>query len=144
MSFAKVNHNVYRPWSGTDGALATAGAGVLDADLKRSEWLDTNGWTEKLIAWEVDSGGTIDFDVNMHVSSQGAYELNAKTAASTLTTDDYVAVTIVNAHTDALYTRKDGDDIDDLSRPIRSMRIEINNDQAEVVTGCQVWVEGWS
>ena len=144
MSVAKVNHNVFQPWTGTDGSLATAGAGVLDADLKRSEWLDTNGWTDKKIAWEVDSDGTIDFDVNMHVSSQGYYELNAKTADSTLSTDDYVAVEIVNAHTAAVYTYKDGDDVDDLQRPIRSMRIEINNDQAEAVTGCQLWVEGLS
>ena len=144
MSIAKVNHNVFQPWTGTDGALATAGAGVLDADLKRSEWLDTNGWTDKLIAWEVDSAGTIDFDVNIHVSSQGYYELNAKTADATLSTDDYKAVTIVNAHTAAVYVSKDSDDIPELGKPIRSLRVEINNDQAEVVTGCQVWVEGWS
>ncbi len=141
---SKVFHNVFQPWTGTDGSLATAGDGVLDADLKRSEWLDTSGWTDKVVAWEVDSAGTIDFDVNMQVSSQGYYELNAKTAAATLSTDDYVSVTIVNAHTTAVYTRKDGEDIDELSRPIRSMRIEINNDQAEAVTGCQVFVEGWS
>lgn len=144
MSIQKVNHNVFQPWTGTDGSLATAGAGVLNADLKRSEWLDTNGWTDKSIAWEVDSAGTIDFDVNMWVSSQGYYELNAKVADGTLSTDDYVAVTIVNAHTTSVYTRKDSEDIDELQHPIRSMCIEINNDQAEAVTGCQVWVEGWS
>ena len=144
MSNQKVNHNVFQPWTGTDGSLATAGAGVLDADLKRSEWLDNNGWTDKVVSWEVDSAGTIDFDVNMWVSSQGYYELNAKTAAGTLSTDDYVAVEIVNAHTTAVYTRKTADDIDALQRPIRSVCLEINNDQAEVVTGCQVWIEGWS
>ena len=144
MSIAKVNHSVFQPWTGTDGSLATAGAGVLDADLKRSEWLDTNGWTDKKIAWELTSEGTVDFDINIHVSSRGYYELNALTAAGTLSTHDYEAVTIVNAHTTKVYVSKDSDDIPALGKPIRSMRVEINNDQAEAVTGCRVWVEGWS
>jgi hypothetical protein len=144
MSVQKVNHSVFQPWTGTDGSLETAGAGVLDADLKRSEWLDTNGWTDKLIAWNVESGGTVDFDINIHVSSQGYYELNAKTAASTLSTDDYKAIEIVNAHTGTVYASVDSDDIEALGKPIRSLRVEINNDQAQAVTGCQVWVEGWS
>ena len=143
-----VSHNVYKPWSGalsgSTGALATAGAGVLDADLKRSPWYDVSGWTDKVIAWEVDSGGTIDFDLSIHISSRGAYELNALTAAGTLTTDDYVALAIVDAHTTAVYTKVDGEDFDELQRPMRSLRVEINNDQAAVVTGCEVWVEGWS
>ena len=135
-----VNHNVVMPWTGTAGALATAGAGVEGVDLKTSDWIDTSGWTDRVIAFEVDSGGTIDFDVIMHISSQHAYELNNKTA----TTDDYVAVSIVDAHTTAVYTRYDSDDHDELKIPVRSTRIVINNDQAAVVTGCTVWLEGWS
>ena len=140
MSSQNVNHNVVKPWSGTDGALATAGAGVEGADLLTSDWIDTSGWTDRVIAFEVDSGGTIDFDVIMHISSQGAYELNAKTC----TTEDYVAVSIVDAHTTAVYTRYDSDDIDELKIPVRSTRIVINNDQAEVVTGVTLTLEGWS
>lgn len=133
-------YNCYKPWTGTDGALATAGAGVEGADQLTSEWLDISNWENKVVAWEVDSAGTIDWNLNAHISSQGAYELNNKTA----TTDDYVAVTIVNAHSDAIYTRKDTTDFDDLQRPIRSIRFVIDNDQAQAVTGCQVWIEGWS
>ena len=134
---SKINHNVVKPWDGTAGAL-TAAAGA--ADNLTSEWFDTSGWTDKVIAWEVDSDGTIDFNVNIHISSQGYHELNAKTC----TTDDYVAVNIVNASTVAVYTRKTGDDVPALRDPIRSMRVLIDNDQAQAVTGVTLTVEGWS
>ena len=140
MANDKIFHNVVKLWSGTDGALATAGAGVEGADQLTSEWIDTSGWTDKVVAWEVDSAGTIDFNVTAHISSQGSYELNNKTC----TTEDYVASSIVDAATTSVYTRKDATDNDDLQRPCRSMRIVIDNDQAEPVTGCQVWLEGWS
>lgn len=137
MAINRVEHPTYQPWTGTDGALAAAGdAG--GADILTSEWFDVSGWTDKVIAWEVDSEGTIDFNVTAHLSSQGAYELNNKTC----TTEDYVAVTIVDATTTAVYTRKDSSDVDDLQRPIRSMRIVIENDQAEPVTGVNLWLEG--
>ena len=135
-----VNHNVVEPWTGTAGALATAGAGVEGADLKTSDWIDTEGWTDRVISFEVDSAGTIDFDVIMHISSQHEYELDNKTC----TTEDYVAVSIVDAHTTAVYTRYDSDDVDELKIPVRSTRFVINNDQAEVVTGVTFRFEGWS
>jgi len=141
-----VNQNVVELWSGAlgpadaTGALATAGAGVEGADLKTSKWIDTSGWTDRVIAFQVDSAGTIDFDVIMHISSQGAYELNNKTC----TTADYVAVSIVDAHTTGVYTRYDSDDIDELKIPVRSTRIVINNDQAAVTTGVTLTLEGWS
>ena len=136
MSVQKVNHNVWRPWSGTEGSLAGVGAG----DNKTSDWYDVSGWTDKRISWEVDSAGTIDFDMEMHISPQGYYELNNKTC----TTDDYEAVALVTAHTAAILASVDANDVDELQRPIRSMRLVISNDQAQAVTGTSVWVEGWS
>lgn len=134
---SNVNHNVVRPWTGTDGALTAAGGAT---ETRTSEWFDTSGWTDRVVSWEVDSAGTIDFNVTMHISSQGAYELNNKTC----TTEDYVAVTIVEAHTTAVYTRYDSDDIDELKIPVRSTRFVIENDQAEPVTGVDLRLEGWS
>ena len=137
MSIQKVNHNVIKFWDGTAGAL-TATAGLTPT--LTSEWVDVNGWTDKVVSFEIDSGGTIDADVILHVSPQHYYELNNKTC----TTDDYVAITIVEAHTAAILVRKDASDIDDLQRPFRSCRFVIDNDQAEPITGFSVWIEGWS
>ena len=137
MSSSQITHNVVCPWVGTDGALSATGGAT---ETKTSEWISTEGWTDRVVAWEVDSAGTIDFNVTMHISSQSWDVLNAKTC----TTEDYVAVVIVNAHTDAVYTRKDSDDIDELKIPVRSTRFVIENDQAEPVTGVTLWFEGWS
>jgi hypothetical protein len=136
-------YSCYKPWTGLDGALTAAGLGVEGEDLKTSEWLDVANWDSKSIAWEVDSDGTVDFNINAHISSQGAYELNNKTCS----TDDYVNIIVVNAHTSKVYTRVDVSDLEELSTyndPIRSIRLIIDNDQSEPVTGCQVWIEGWS
>jgi hypothetical protein len=135
-------YQCYKPWTGTDGALATAGAGVEGADQLTSEWLDISNWEQKSIQWEVDSDGTVDFNINMHISPNGAYENNQKTC----TTDDYISVLVVNGESGKTLTRIEFDDIDELALyngPIRSVRLQIDNDQAEVVTGCQVWIEGW-
>lgn len=137
MANDKIFHNVIQPWTGTDGALGAAGGG---SDTLTSDWFDVTGWTNKVIAFEVDSGGTIDFNVWMDVSSRGAYELNNTTAS----TEDYVRLTVVEAHTAAVYVRKDFTDLDDLDRPIRSLRIVIENDQAEPITGVNLWIEGVS
>ena len=103
MSIQKVNHNVWHPWTGADGALTAAGGA---ADNLTSDWWDVNGWTDKRVSWEVDSAGTIDFDMEIHISPQGYYELNAKTC----TTDDYEVVAIVTAHTAAILASVDADD----------------------------------
>ena len=124
MSIQKVNHNVWKPWTGTDGSLAAVGSG----DNKTSEWWDTNGWTDKRISWEIDSSGTIDFDMEMHISPEGYYELNNKTAS----TENYEVVSIVDAHTAAIVASKDADDVDELQRPFRSMRIKISNDHIQI------------
>jgi hypothetical protein len=136
MSQQKVNHNVWQAF--VDEALAAVGAG----DNATSEWWDVNGWTDKRVSWEVDSGGAIDFDMEMHISPKGYYELNA--LGSAVTTDDYEVVALVTAHTAAIVASVDSSDIDDLQRPFRSMRIKISNDSAAAVTGSNVWVEGWS
>ena len=137
MAKDKVNHQVIKFWDGTDGALtATAGS----APTLTSEWVDVNGWTDKVVSFEVDSAGTIDTDVILHVSPQHYYELNNKTC----TTDDYIAITISEANTVATLVRKDASDVDDLQRPMRSVRCVIDNDQAQAVTGFTVWIEGWS
>lgn len=135
-------YQCYKPWTGTDGALATAGAGVEGADQLTSEWLDIANWEGKSIQWEVDSAGTVDFNINMHISPNGAYENNQKTC----TTDDYINILVVNGETDKTLTRIEFDDLDELALyngPIRSCRLQIDNDQAQAVTGCQVWIEGW-
>ena len=134
MSEAKVNHNVWQAF--VDKALAAVGTG----DNATSEWWDVSGWTDKRVSWEVDSAGTIDFDMEMHISPLDAYVLNNKTA----TTEDYEVVALVTAHTAAILASVDAQDIDELQRPIRSMRLVISNDQAQAVTATNVWVEGWS
>jgi len=142
MSVHKVNHNVIRPWNGTEGALTVSGGAT---PTKTSEWFDCNGWTDKRVSWEIDSGGTIDANITMHISPIGAYELNALVAAGTDTTDQYEAVTIVDAHTAAIMASIDAEDVDELQRPFRSVRFVIDNDQAaEAITGFTVWFEGWS
>ena len=134
MSIQKVNHNVIRPF--TDQALAAVGVG----DNATSEWLDVSGLTDKKVSWEIDSAGAIDVDIIAHVSPLGAYELNHKTAS----TEDYVAVTIVEAHVAAIMVSVDASDVDDLQRPFRSVRFNISNDSAAAVTGMSLWIEGWS
>ena len=137
MSIQKVNHNVIKFWDGIAGAL-TATAGLTPT--LTSEWVDVNGWTDKVVSFEVDSDGIIDTDVILHVSPQHYYELNNKTC----TTDDYIAVTVSEANTVATLVRVDASDLDDLQRPMRSVRCVIDNDQAQAVTGFTVWIEGWS
>lgn len=135
MSNQKVNHPVIKPF--VDQALDAVGG---SAPTATSEWFDINGWTDKRVSWEVDSGGAIDVDIIMHISPQHYYELNNKT----VTTDDYEAVTLVTAHTAAIMASVDAEDIDELQRPIRSARFVIDNDSAAAVTGMTVYIEGWS
>ena len=137
MSTAKVNHSVWQPWTGTDGAMDAVGG---SAPTLTSEWYDCNGQVDRRVSWEVDSAGAIDIDIIMHISPQGYYELNNKTC----TTDDYEAVTLVTAHTAAILASVDSDDIADLGKPVRSVRYVVDNDSAAAVTGFSLWHEGWS
>lgn len=124
-------HNVYIAVNGE--ALAGSNGTIT------SEWFDTSHWDEMAVAWEADDSQSLDYDISLHVSSQGYYELNNKTA----TTEDYSTVAVVANSTAKVYTRKDGSDVDDFLRPLRSARVYVynNSNAADSVT---VWLEGWS
>ena len=137
MSIQKVNHNVWKPF--TDQALAAVGAG----DNATSVWYDVNGWTDKRLSYEVDGANT-DFDIEMHISPMGYYELRELTAAATLSTEHYEVVSIVEAHGAQILASVDADDVDELQRPFRSCRFVISNDSATAITSSNMWMEGWS
>ena len=121
MSIQKVNHNVWQPIV----------AQALDATTGEatSEWWDVGGWTDKRISWESD-GANPDIDIDIHISPKGYYELRALADAATISTEDYESVNIVTAHGAQILASKDADDVDELQRPIRSMRVVIGNDSA--------------
>ena len=131
MSIQKVNHNVWH---------AAVDQVVAKSASARTEWWDTNGWTDKVVEFEVDDSATVDIHITAEVSEQGYYELNNKTC----TTDDYSSFDIVDAHTAKVIVRKDADDIDDLQRPIRSMRFFLENDEASTDSTFNVRLSGWS
>ena len=132
MSIQKVNHPVVKLIDGESIAAASASF--------TSEWWDTNGWTDKVVTYEVDSSGSIALTVTADISNEGYYELNNKTA----TTDNYSTITIASGATVAVATRVDSDDLDDLQRPIRSMRFKAVNADASSASVVTVAVEGWS
>jgi hypothetical protein len=132
MGTMKVNHNVIRPW--TNQSIA-AGSGSHTTD-----WMDVNGWTSKVFTYEADSSGSVSLTITADISPQGVYELNNKTA----TTDDYATITLASAVTGVVAARVDGDDLDDLERPIRSMRLKGVNADASDATLVTAYIEGWS
>jgi hypothetical protein len=132
MSNQKVNHPVVKL---IDGESIAAGSASFT-----SEWYDTNGWTDKVATYEVDSSGSIALTVTADISPEGYYELNNKT----VTTDNYSTITIASGATVAVATRVDGSDLDDLQRPIRSMRLKAVNADASDASVVTVWIEGWS
>lgn len=131
MSTQKTNHPVI---------YAVKEQAVLKEDGARTEWFDLNGWTDKVVSFEVTDAATVDINITLEVSPQGFYELNQKTC----TTKDYVSVVIVNTHTAEVLVRKDSDDVDDLKHPIRSGRFFIENDEGTTTSTFNVWIEGWS
>jgi hypothetical protein len=133
MSEAKVNHNKWKPFD--ELALAATGTG----DDATSEWWDCSGWTDKRVSWESD-GANPDFDIDMHISALGAYELNNITA----TTEHYEVINIVTAHGANIVASKDAEDIDELQRPFASVRFFANNDSATAIDPLNAWFEGWS
>ena len=137
MSIQKVNHNVVRPWLGDEGAMDADGG---TAPTITSDWIDCNGWTDKRVSWEQDNAGTPDIDISIHISPQGAYELNNKTA----TTDDYEVIALAAAHSGVILASVDAEDNDELQRPFRSARFVVDNDSATAVTEFSLWFEGWS
>ena len=134
MSEAKVNHNKYQFF--VDQALDATGGTAPSAT---SKWVDTGGWTDKRVSYECD-GGTTNFDILMHISPYGAYELNAITAG----TDHYETITIVDSHGAQTLASKDAQDIDELQRPVASTRFYVVNDSAVAITAFNLFLEGWS
>ena len=136
MSIQKTNHSVWHPFVAQTIAKNTAAT--------TSEWFDTNGWTDKVVTINptIGAGGSaVDCNIDILVSPKGAYELNNET---TVDTEDYQVVQIVDNHTAAIVARFDSSDVDDLQRPIRSMAVVVDNDEASDGLVIDVWVEGWS
>jgi len=136
MSTLKVNHPV---WKAIDAQKI-----LKTVQNTASEWWDTNGWTDKVITVEVDKeagSAAIDINVDMWVSPKGYYELRN---AASVSTEDYEVVSIVDGHASGIMTRFDSSDVDDLQRPVRSMKIVVDNDNASLYATVNVWVEGWS
>ena len=141
MSIAKVNHPVWKAFDAQKILKTVNGT--------ESEWWDTNGWTDKVVTLQTTSetpagSAQIDVDVKLWVSPKGYYELNAEDTAGTIDTDDYEEISIVAAHTAAIMTRFDSSDVDDLQRPVRSMKVIVDNDHSTLYVTANVWVEGWS
>ena len=134
MAVQKVNHNVWKPFDAQSIAKNTAGT--------TSEWWDTNGWTDKVVTVEVTpAAGSADINVDILASPKGYYELNNET---TVDTEDYEVIQIVDNLTAATLTRYSSADIDELDEPIRSMAVVVDNDEASNACTVNVYVEGWS
>jgi hypothetical protein len=131
---AKIFHNVFKPFNATSIAKSTT-------DSTTCEWLDVSGWVDKKIAWEADSSGSIDIDIDALVSSKSAYELNNE---ATVDTEDYETINIVTAHTSAVYFSKDSNDVTELETPWRAVKITVDNDDASSAVSLTLWVEGQS
>lgn len=134
MGIQKVNHNVWKAFDSQSIAKSTAGT--------ISEWWDCNGWTDKVVTLNATpAAGSPDINVDILYSPKGYYELNNET---TVDTQDYEVIQIVDNHTAAIIIRFDADDVDDLQRPARSCAIVVDNDEASNACTVDVWVEGWS
>jgi len=137
MSIHRVNPNVIQPFVNTEITKSTT-------DSTTCEWLDVGSWTDKSVWIECDDeddGDAIDVDINLWVSPKGAYELNNE---STVDTEDYQAIELVAAHTAATLTKYDAEDLDDLQRPFRSVKIVIDNDDSNEDVTVNCWIMGWS
>jgi len=131
MSGCKIFHNVIAP---------VKAESIATTSSYTSDWIDTSGWVEKVIQLEIDDAGTVDVNVTIHISNQDCYELNNKTC----TTDDYESVVIVNAHTGKVSVRYDSDDVADLGKPIRAMRVFAENDEGSTASTVTVSIQGQS
>ena len=136
MSIQKVNHNVWKAFNDQSVAKASGSA--------TSEWWDVSGWTDKAITYEADvtdGSGSLSLTYTMDVSPKGYYELNN---AASVTTDDYSTVSIASAASTAVAVRVDSSDVDDLQRPMRSVRFKVVNADASDAATVNLWLEGWS
>jgi len=132
MSTQKVVHSVIKPNINT----SIAGGATSDA----TEWFDVNGWTDKVFSYDIDqASGSVSVTFVAHVSPQGYYELNNKTA----TTEDYQSITLAASASATTLTRVDAGDLDDLQRPWRSARFAATNNSASNATVVSTQIEGW-
>jgi hypothetical protein len=106
-----------------------------------SEWYDISGWIECKLTVDMDSAGAADFSVVAQFSPKGYYELNQLTA---WTTDDYEAVTLLANSTTKTLQTVDSDDIDELRRPSRSVRLVATENNVAAITDFKAWFQGWS
>jgi hypothetical protein len=123
-----------KPFSATSIAKSTT-------DSTTCPWIDVSGFKEKRVVWEATSAGSIDIDIDMLISPKGAYELNNET---TVDTEDYETVNIVTTHTGGVIFSKDGADVDELLRPLKSVKFTIDNDDGTDAVVINLWLEGQS
>ena len=131
---SKIYENVIQPFVDTSIAASST-------DSTTCEWLDCSGWVDKIIEIECDSSGSIDVDINLLVSSKGAYELNNET---TVDTEDYQSFEIKTAHAVGTVTRYTDADNAILRQPIRTAKITLDNDDASDAVVVNLRFEGQS
>ena len=106
-----------------------------------SDWVDTDGFADMTVAFELDDTGTVDANITLYYSHKDAYTLNNE---ATVDTEDYSTVDIVDAHTGKVYYRVTPDDVEELKYPPTSVAVFIENDEATTATVFNVWLEGRS
>ena len=137
MFTSKIFHNKLKVRSVADGEIAQSGSWT-------SIWYDITGWVDLVIAYDLDVGAgdtNIDTNIDVDISSHGAYELNN---SITEDTGDYLTLSIVDAETTATYKRVDSDDIDEFKHPISAIRVVVTNDDADENVAANIWIEGQS
>ena len=137
MFTSKIFHNKLKVRSVGDGEIAQSSSWT-------SDWYDVTGWVDLVIAYDLDVGAgdtNIDTNIDVDISSHGAYELNN---SITEDTGDYLTVSVVDADTTGIYKRVDSDDIDEFKHPISAIRVKVTNDDADENVAANVWIEGQS
>ena len=130
MFTSKIFHNVVKPF---------AAETVTKSTSETSDWIDISGWVDLKVAYDMDGGAGLDYDVDMLISSHDAYELNN---SITETTEDYTTLSLASGATATVYTTVDSDDVDDLKHPIRSCAIKVTANDAAADMVANVWIEG--
>lgn len=102
------------------------------------KWHDVTGWVDFVVTYDLESDGTVDTNIIMHTSPHGAYELNN---SITETTNDYIAISIVDGASVETLVRVDSDDVADLKHPISAVRFLIENDDTTDATVANVWIQ---
>ena len=128
--------SIIQPFKATTIAKSTT-------DSTTCPWIDVSQLEELRIVWEA-TATTIDLDLDLLISPKGAYELNNSDQEATVDTEDYETVNIVTTHTGAVIVSKDADDIDELQRPLTSIKITADNDQGTYAVVLNLWIEGIS